>query len=300
MTNSSPPHPKRRIVILTGMSGAGLSTALKAFEDLGYEAVDNLRLNLIPTLIDNKNGDKSILRPLAVAADSRNANFSPDDLLRIVKELEDQPELDVHLVFLECSDEALERRFTETRRRHPLALDRPVTDGIRREREMLWKLRDQADLTVDTSMFSMHDLRRQIAGHFRTGSAAGLTLFVTSFSFRHGVPREADLVFDVRFLANPHWDLNLRPMTGKDEGVAEYIKQDPDYAGFMEHLTGLLLPLLPRYQQEGKSYLTIAIGCTGGRHRSVLVAEELANILAMHDYITGVGHRDLDRAANKA
>jgi UPF0042 nucleotide-binding protein len=175
-----------------------------------------------------------------------------------------------------------------------------VTDGIRREREMLWKMRDQADLVIDTSLLSVHELRRQVAGHFRAGAAAGLTLFVTSFSFRHGVPREADLVFDVRFLANPHWDLKLRPLTGKDGAVATYIKRDPDYIVFIEHLTGLLLPLLPRYQQEGKSYLTIAVGCTGGRHRSVLVAEELTNILAAHDYIVGVGHRDLDRAANKA
>jgi UPF0042 nucleotide-binding protein len=295
------PHTiKRRVVILSGMSGAGLSTALKAFEDLGYEAVDNLRLGLIATLVNNKGGEGEALRPLAVAADSRNANFSVDELLRIVKELDDRPDLDVHLVFLECSDEVLERRFTETRRRHPLATDRPVSDGIRREREILWRLRDHADLVVDTSLLSIHDLRRNIVGHFRLDSAVGLTLFITSFSFRHGVPREADLVFDVRFLANPHWDLALRTMTGQDAAVGDYIRRDHDYAKFMQHLGDLILPLLPRYQQEGKSYLTIAIGCTGGRHRSVLVAEELATLLAAHEYITGIGHRDLDRAANKA
>jgi len=288
---------RRRIVLLTGMSGAGLSTALKAFEDLGYEAVDNLRLGLIATLVEDKAVTSAAL---AVAVDTRNANFTVDELLRVTHQLTKNQELDVKLVFLECSDEALQQRFTETRRRHPLAIDRPVTDGIRREREMLWKLRDEADHVIDTSLMSIHDLRRLIVGHYRIDSAAGLTLFITSFSYRHGVPREADLVFDARFLANPHWDVKLRALTGKDANVAKYVKQDPDFAAFMEHMTKLLLPLLPRYQQEGKSYLTIAIGCTGGRHRSVLVTEQLAMELAGHGYIVGIGHRDLDRSANKA
>jgi UPF0042 nucleotide-binding protein len=235
-----------------------------------------------------------------VAIDSRNANFTSEDLLRAAQQLAQSPDLDVKLVFLECSDEALQRRFTETRRRHPLAVDRPVMDGIRHEREILWKLRDAADHVIDTSLLSIHDLRRLIAGHFRIDNAIGLTLFVTSFSYRHGVPREADLVFDARFLANPHWDAKLRPLTGQDAPVADYIKADPDYTGFMERMAHLLLPLLPRYQQEGKSYLTIAIGCTGGRHRSVFVAEQLGTLLAAHDYIVGVGHRDLDRSANRA
>jgi len=181
-----------------------------------------------------------------------------------------------------------------------LASDRPVTDGIKRERELMWRLRDAADYVIDTSLLSVHDLRRLIAGHYRIDSELGLTLFVTSFSYRHGVPREADLVFDARFLANPHWDMKLRPLTGNDGAVATYIRNDPDFPRFLAHMRDLLLPLLPRYQQEGKSYLTIAVGCTGGRHRSVFVAEELATILALHGYITGIGHRDLDRSANKA
>lgn len=283
---------RRRIVLLSGMSGAGLSTALKSFEDLGYEAVDNLRLGLIPTLVEDSAGAG---KPLAVAIDTRNANFSVDDLLRMDEILGEKPELDVKFLFLDCSDEALQQRFTETRRRHPMAVDRPVTDGIRHEREMLWRLRDGADHVIDTSTLSLHDLRRQIVGHYRPDNAVGLTLFVTSFSYRHGVPREADLVFDARFLANPHWDSKLRPLTGRDEAVAEYIRRDPDYAVFTENIIKLLLPLLPRYQQEGKSYLTIAIGCTGGRHRSVFIAEELSTLLAVHGYVVGVGHRDLDR-----
>jgi UPF0042 nucleotide-binding protein len=292
-----PPAPRRRVVLLSGMSGAGLSTALKAFEDLGYEAVDNLRLGLIPALIEDSS---RAARPLAVAVDTRNASFSVDDLLRMDETLGAAPELDVKLLFLDCSDEALQQRFTETRRRHPLAVDRPVTDGIRREREMLWRLRDGADHVIDTSLLSLHDLRRQIVGHFRPDNAAGLTIFLTSFSYRHGVPREADLVFDARFLANPHWQEKLRSLSGRDEAVAAYIRRDPDYPAFADNIIRLLLPLLPRYQQEGKSYLTIAVGCTGGRHRSVFIVEELSTLLATHEYIVGIGHRDLDRGANKS
>jgi UPF0042 nucleotide-binding protein len=297
MTEIPVPKPaKRRVVLLSGMSGAGLSTALKVFEDLGYEAVDNLRLSLVPALVEDA---EISARHLAVAIDTRNASFTVDDLLRVDHLLMTKPDLEVSLLFLDCSDEALQQRFTETRRRHPLAVDRPVTDGIRHEREMLWVLKNEADQVIDTSMLSIHDLRRLLAGQYRFDHTLGLTLFVTSFSYRHGVPREADLVFDARFLANPHWDLNLRPLTGRDPEVAAYIHRDPDYAKFIEHVSDLLLPLLPRYQQEGKSYLTIAIGCTGGRHRSVLVAEELTNILASHDFVVGVGHRDLDRGTNK-
>jgi len=286
---------RRRIVILTGMSGAGLSTALKAFEDLGYEAVDNLRLGLIPALIKAEGS-----AALAVAVDTRNASFSVEDLLQVMEKLGQSPGLNPQLLFLECSDEALQRRFTETRRRHPLALDRPVTDGIKRERETLWKLRDAADHVIDTSLLSVNELRRLVAGHYRIDGDAGLTFSVISFSYRHGIPREADLVFDARFLANPHWQADLRPLTGRDEDVAAYIKRDPGFEEFMRRMTDLLLPLLPRYREEGKSYLTIAIGCTGGRHRSVMVAEELGTVLAGHGYIVGIGHRDLDRSANKA
>ena len=291
------PLTKRRVVLLSGMSGAGLSTALKVFEDLGYESVDNLRLSLVPSLV----ADSEVSgRHLAVAIDTRNANFTVSDLLRVDRLLSEKPDLQVSLLFLDCSDETLQQRFTETRRRHPLAVDRPVTDGIRCEREMLWGLKNEADQVIDTSKISIHDLRRLIAGYYRFDHALGLTLFVTSFSYRHGVPREADLVFDARFLANPHWEASLRSLTGRDPEVASYIRRDPDYAGFIDHVTQLILPLLPRYQQEGKSYLTIAIGCTGGSHRSVMVAEEMANIFAINGYVVGIGHRDLDRGANKA
>lgn len=282
---------RQRLVLLTGMSGAGLSTALKAFEDIGYEAVDNLRIGLIPLLLKESTSHGA----LAIAIDTRNPNFTVEDMLAMLNELGEKPDLHSEMVFLECSDETLQRRFSETRRRHPLAIDRPVTDGIKREREILWKLKDVADHVWDTSLMSIHDLRRMIAGQFRLDHAQGLTIFVTSFSFRHGVPREADLVFDARFLNNPHWDPKLRPLCGTDEVVANFIRKDNDYDTFLKNLKELIVPLLPRFLQEGKSYLTIAIGCTGGKHRSVLVAEDLANILAIHGYIVGIGHRDMER-----
>jgi len=285
----------RPLVLLTGMSGAGLLTGLKIFEDLGYEAVDNLRLGLLDELVNVATD----ARALAIAIDTRNANFSVPDLIALYEKYAQREDLSTKLIFLECSDESLLRRFTETRRRHPLAFDRTVADGIKREREMLWSLRERADQVIDTSELSVHDLRRIISEHFRLDLESGLSIFVTSFSYRQGVPREADLVFDVRFLANPHWDRTLRPFTGQDPQVAEYIKKDDIYQSFMENLTGLILPLLPRYQQEGKCYLTIAIGCSGGRHRSVFVAEEITTLLAANGYIVGLGHRDMDRSQKK-
>ncbi len=294
-TNAAP----RRIVYVTGMAGAGMSTLLKTLEDLGYEAVDNLRTSMIPALIAQSGNDKAEkLRPLAVGIDSRNVEFNAHELLFQLRQLRGQPGLAATLVFLECGDDVLVRRFSETRRRHPLALDRPVVDGIQYERELLAPLRDHADLMLDTSLLSLHDLRRLAVGHFKLGPQNGLTLFVTSFAFRHGVPREADLVFDVRFLANPHWEQALRPKTGLDAAVGAYIAQDGDFAPFMDGLVKLLTPLLPRYTQEGKSYLTIAVGCTGGRHRSVYVAEQLTNQLAAQGYIVGVSHRDIERGGN--
>ena len=279
----------RPVILVTGLSGAGLSTALKVLEDIGYEAVDNLRLGLIPDLVDFPEANK----PLAVAVDSRNAHFSADKFIEVLDTLRAREDIVAKLLFLECSDEALLHRFTATRRRHPLALDRPVLDGIEAERELMGRLHEAADHVIDTSVLTVHDLRRLIAGHYRLNKEAGLSVFVTSFSYREGVPREADMVFDVRFLDNPFWDPKLRPLDGRNPAVATYIQKDKDYQSFMDHLVGLLRPLLPRYQLEGKSYLTIAVGCTGGRHRSVFIAEQLATILAGSGYIVGIGHRDL-------
>jgi UPF0042 nucleotide-binding protein len=294
---TTPPTPSvRRIVFITGISGAGMSTALKTLEDLGYAAVDNLPQSMIGALVAHRGGAE---KSLAVSIDSRNADFSVPNLLQQCEQLRADPALHITLVFLDCDDEALLRRFSETRRRHPLAIDRPVIDGIKRERDLLTPLMEQADQVIDTSLLSIHELRRVLVGNYRLDRTAGLSIFVNSFAFRHGIPREADLVFDARFLINPHWELSLRPMTGRDLEVANYIARDADYAPFMQHLLALITPLLPRFAQEGKSYLTIAIGCTGGKHRSVLVAEQLAMALATQGYIVGIGHRDIDRAVKE-
>ena len=303
MSDTAPPSPppgapaaangRRRVVLVTGLSGAGMSVSLKALEDLGYEAVDNLRLSLVEALIGQDEGGR---RPLAVAIDSRTRDFTATAFLDRLERLKARPELDVRLLFLQCDDDVLQRRFTETRRRHPLAADRPVPDGIRRERALLAPLADRADVTLDSTELSIHDLRRVLAGNFGGGGGNRLQVFVTSFSYRLGLPREADLVFDVRFLVNPHYEPALRPLSGRDAAVADMVAGDADFPVFFNGLTNLLGPLLPRYNLEGKSYLTIAVGCTGGRHRSVFVAEKLANWARGRGIPVGLEHRDLERA----
>jgi len=280
---------RRRLLVVTGLSGAGHTTALKILEDLGYEAVDNLPLLLLVGVTsDSSDGERAI----AIGIDSRTRDFTAAALAERLERLRADPRLDVKLIYLDCVDESLRRRFTETRRRHPLALDRPVADGIRQERQLLAPLRDQADLVVDTTDLTSADLRRLLRGHFALHPRPGLAFSVVSFSYRHGLPREADLVFDVRFLRNPHYDPALRPLTGRDPEVGGFIETDPAYAPFFAALTHLLLPLLPSFEREGKSYVTIAIGCTGGRHRSVFVAERLAAWLGTQGRTVNIRHRD--------
>jgi UPF0042 nucleotide-binding protein len=269
-----------RLVLVTGMSGAGRSTALKALEDLGYEAVDNLPLSFLPAL-------SAAGGPVAVGIDVRTRGFTSAEVVAALPP-------NVTVVFIDADDELLRRRYTETRRPHPLAFDRPVMDGIRLERQLVSPLRERANLVIDTSSLSVAELRRVLAGHFALDAPAGVAVFVRSFAYRRGLPSDADLVFDVRFLDNPHYDPALRPLTGLDAAVGRRIDADRDFAGFFQRLTDLLRPLLPRYANEGKTYLTIAIGCTGGRHRSVYVAERLAEWLRREGQRVAVGHRDLD------
>ncbi|HSA79677.1 MAG TPA: RNase adapter RapZ [Geminicoccaceae bacterium] len=286
-----------RIVLVTGMSGAGRSTALKGLEDLGFEAVDNLPATLLGSLIRS---DDRLERDLAVGIDCRTRAFDPQKLCQQLAERRSPQGSSFHLLFLDCEDEILRRRFTETRRRHPLGPDRPVTDGILRERRLMSSLRERADLVIDTSQLSQARLRELIAGHFGAAATARPTLSVISFAYRNGLPREADLVFDVRFLANPHYVEALRPLTGLDPEVRAHVEADPAYAVLMERLDALMLPLLPFYQREGKSYLTIAFGCTGGRHRSIVVAERFAERLRSSGWLVALRHRDTAEANREA
>jgi len=280
-----------RVVLVTGMSGAGRTTCLKMLEDLGYEAVDNLPVNLLGRLAraDGEAPDR-----LAIGMDSRTRGFAPD---RVLAALGQSGGLDrTFLLYLECDDEVLRRRFTETRRRHPMAEHPGVADALVAEREVMAPLKAAADLVIDTSDLSLPELRHLLAGRFGAERPA-LAVTVVSFAYRHGLPREADLVFDIRFLRNPHYVEALRPETGRDAAVQAFIRADPALEPFVSDLQRLLGPVLPRYQGEGKSYLTIAFGCTGGRHRSVYLAERTAAWLAATGWEATTVHRDLDRGA---
>ncbi len=285
--------PLPRVVVVTGVSGAGKSSALRALEDLHFETVDNLPLALLRAVA--RSGDQR-RSPLAVGIDVRTRDFDAPRLLATIAELRRTAALTISIVFLDCDNDVLSRRFTESRRPHPLAEDMPVTAAIEMERRLLGPLRDQADLLLDTSRLAPGELRRILAGQFASTASRTLKVFLTSFGFRNGLPRDADLVFDVRFLKNPHYEPELRPQTGLDAAVGEYIERDPALAQFIGHLTQLLDPLLPLYEAEGKSYLTIAIGCTGGQHRSVYVVERLKKWLASRGVSFDASHRDVHLA----
>jgi UPF0042 nucleotide-binding protein len=286
---------RRPFVLITGLSGAGRLTALHALEDFGYVAVDNVPLLLLGDLMRSTAGTADELAaPLAFGIDTRTHGFDANELVRRLHELRARPDLAPRLLFLTADTDVLQRRYTESRRPHPMAPDRPVTDGISDERQQIGFVRDSADVVIDTSALSPHQFKQVLAGHFALKGTAGLRLAVTSFSFRRGLPREADLVFDARFLRNPHYVPELKPLTGRDAAVVAFIETDPDYRPFVSRLQELIGPLLPRFDAEGKSYLTIAVGCTGGRHRSVAVAEALADWLRKAGRSVTLTHRDAD------
>jgi UPF0042 nucleotide-binding protein len=288
-----------RVVLVTGVSGAGKSSALKLLEDLGYEAVDNMPLSLVSRLVLGTDGpDPHIVEgpPLAIGVDIRTRDFDTDAFLNILDRLAAEPKISASVLFMDCDDDALGRRFEATRRRHPLAADRPVIDGIRHERQIMAPLQSRADLVIDTTDFALGELKARLDTTYGLSDDPGLAIFVQSFSFKHGVPRAADLVFDVRFFKNPFYDLTLRALTGQAEAVQAFIGKDPAFDNFFDHLTGMFGPLLPRYRAEGTSYLTMAFGCTGGRHRSVFLAEHFAAWLGNQGWHHDVRHRDLDKA----
>jgi UPF0042 nucleotide-binding protein len=288
---------RRPFVLVTGLSGAGRGTALAALEDMGYVAVDNVPLPLLGDLMRSTAGSPGELAaPLAFGVDTRTFGFDPHDLVRRIHELRRRPDITARLLFLDCDSETLLRRYTESRRPHPLAPDRPVKDGIGEERKHLGWVRDSSDIVIDTSALSPHAFKQLLAGHFALERSLATRLAVMSFSYRRGLPREADLVFDVRFLKNPHYEAALKPLTGRSPAVAAYVASDPGYRPFLDSLKALIGPLLPRFDAEGKSYLTVAIGCTGGRHRSVAVAEELAEWLRGSGRSVTLSHRDADAA----
>lgn len=272
----------KKFVVVTGLSGAGMTSALKDLEDFGYEVFDNFPLSLIDHLAG---GD----RPVAAGIDARARGFDAAALKTAVERL------GAYLVFITADEAVLHKRFTQTRRRHPLAKDRPVAAGIKREQELLYPLRPAADLLIDTTDLSVHDLKRLLEGHFRTDGRSALTVTLMSFGFRFGLPREADMVFDVRFLKNPYWDESLRPLTGLDEPVGTYVTDDPAFDIFLQNVKNMIDPLLPLYAREGKSYLTIAIGCTGGHHRSVVTIEKMKTWLETQGLPVTVLHRDIER-----
>ncbi len=286
---------RRPFVLVTGLSGAGRATALHALEDLGYVAVDNVPLPLMSDLMRSTAGNPGeMAAPLAFGIDTRTWGFDAAELVRRLQALRQRSDLAPRLLFLTADTETLRRRYTESRRPHPLAPDRPAMDGIVDERDQIGFVADSADVVIDTSALSPHQFKQILSGHFALGSAPGTRLSVVSFSFRRGLPREADLVFDARFLKNPHYVPTLKPLTGRDAAVVAFIETDPDYRTFIDRLEALIGPLLPRFDAEGKSYLTIAIGCTGGRHRSVAVAEALADWLRKAGRSVTLNHRDVD------
>jgi UPF0042 nucleotide-binding protein len=286
--NASP----QRLLLVTGLSGAGKSTALKTLEDIGWEVVDNLPLVLLDNLLATPPSQGAGARPLAIGIDTRTRGFDAERIVRHIKRLARDFEYPVETLYLDCAGTELIRRYSETRRRHPLAPDRPATDGIAAERELMEPLRRWADHVVDTTDTDVNQLQQQVRTRFATASKAP-TLGVMSFGFARGLPRNADLVFDMRFLRNPHWQPGLRELTGTDARVAAHIATDPAYEDALARIEDLLATLLPRYEAEGKAYVTVAFGCTGGRHRSVHVAERVAARLRVEGFSPTVEHRDL-------
>jgi UPF0042 nucleotide-binding protein len=283
----------QRLVLVTGPSGAGRSSAIKMLEDLGFESIDNLPLSLIPRLLEGAPMD----RPLALGIDTRNREFSVNAMIELVDELTRDPVATPELLYIDCDRATLIRRFSETRRRHPLSPDAQPQLGIDRELDLLEPVRLRADLLIDTSDMNPHQLRAEMTRWFAIEGTSEMSLSIQSFSYKRGIPRGVDMVFDCRFLSNPHWDVKLRPLDGRDKQVADHVIADPRFQLFFEQVKTMITSLLPAYVDEGKTNLTIAFGCTGGKHRSVTIAEKLSKALAEGNWRVSKRHRELERRA---
>jgi RNase adapter protein RapZ len=293
VTRHATSRDSRQLVIVTGLSGSGKGSVLNTLEDLGYYCVDNLPVSFIPTFSELYVQGSGEIERAALGIDVREGE-QLEKLPEIFRKL--SKETRVTLVFVEASDAVLMRRFSETRRPHPIGRNLPVRDGIREERRKMAPIRRLADVIIDTTKFNVHELQHIVAEQFQNPDLKPLVVSVVSFGFRHGIPTDADLVFDVRFLPNPHFVPKLRRFSGKDPRVARYIRSFSQTKVFLKKIEGLLTYLIPHYIAEGKSYLTIAFGCTGGRHRSVMMAEVIRRALAKKGYTVKVIHRDVDKA----
>lgn len=291
------PTSRQQLLLVTGLAGAGKSTTLAVLEDMGWETIDNFPVRMLNRLVATPDEARG---PLAIGFDSRTRGFVPADIIALVKKLGQRPDIALTFLFLDCAGGELERRFNETRRRHPMADGRPVLEGIAAERELLEPLRRWAEVMIDTTALTSNDLQARIRELFAPAdSGAAVTLTLSSFGFARGMPPLADLVFDMRFLDNPHWVPELREQTGQDAAVGEHIERDPAFADAFARIRDLLLVLLPRYAAQGKPYVHVAFGCTGGRHRSVYTTELMAQALRGAGFSPTVRHRNLgSRAAD--
>ena len=284
---------EHRLVLVTGPSGAGRSTAIHAFEDLGWEVIDNLPFSLVGRLTEGA----PLGRPIALGLDVRNRDFSAHALIELIDRLTRDPSVALEVLYLDCSAPELIRRFSQTRRRHPLQAFDTAEEGVDHEIDLLAPIRVRADHLIDTTDMSPHDLKAEIVAWFGTAHAQRLAVSLQSFSYRRGLPRGVDLVFDCRFLKNPYWDSALRDLDGRDSAVVAHIAQDARFAPFVANLSDMLLFLLPAALDEGKAHLSVAFGCTGGQHRSVAVAEYLGKVLAEAGWPVSKRHRELERRA---
>lgn len=291
MTEAGSPEAGQHIVIMSGPAGSGRSTAIGALEDLGFEAIDNLPISFLPRLF----AGEPLRRPVVIGIDPRNREFAVDRLLAALGEVAATAGQAPVLVYLDCDAGTLVRRYSETRRRHPLSPQGTPLVGIEQELALLAPLRAQADVLIDTRAMTPHDLRAEMVRQFGDEEPrGGLAVTLQSFSYKRGVPRGADMVIDVRFLRNPHWDRELRPRDGRDPDVRAFVEADPAYGPFFARLSDLVDFLLPAYRAEGKSYFGLGLGCTGGRHRSVVLVEALAKTLAADGWQVSIRHRDLE------